>query len=137
MGLAPLPSPLSFLPIPTLIPAAPPAPPGCSPGAPGWERERNLNPRSCGWGWGWLEETEGTLGRDFPGTLNRELTVLPTRAELTWVASPFPMGGLIYPAVLVAEWKKRSQAQTQSDPSPLPALAPSLLPQVLTGRLFN
>ena len=67
--LASFPSPLSPLPIPTLSPRAVPHPPPpcCSPGAPGWERGRNLN--QWKWGWGW-RETEGTAGRGFPGSLN-------------------------------------------------------------------
>lgn len=64
---------------------------------------------------------EGTLGRGFPGTLNLELLVLRTQAGLTWVANPFLMGCLIYPAHPGRQMEKEEPG-TDTVRTPAPSL---------------
>lgn len=69
---------------------------------------KNFKPKELGVGW--LEETEGTPGGGFNGTLNWELTVLRTQAGLTWAAGPFLTGCRVYLAHLGRQMEEEKQA---------------------------
>lgn len=99
----------------------PPPPHRCSPGAPGWERGRNLN--QWNWRWGW-RETEGTAGRSFPGSLN---PVAPWSSALGWAGlgcGAFSGGLLALPGPAGRQREKKEPGTDTAGASALPSPCP-------------